>query len=932
MTAPSSPPSVTLRERILLHLASQPPSHERYAVPKEFTQTGIAAVLGVRTGHISREMQKLSGDGLVEERDSAVEGAKRHQKAYFLLPSGLQAATHLAAELGPDAAKAAVGSAPPASPAPGGAVRLDRGLPRPRYFFGRTKELASAREALEDRAVVVVVGIAGIGKSTFGARLFEEVSRERSVVWHGVREYDNATAILEPPASLLAALGRPRLQLLLKREGPVDLARAREVVIQDVKGLRLAAFVDDVQAAGPEALMAVRVLREAACEQPDAFKLILLSRVRPPVYDAREVALRRQVAEFDLTGLDRDGVTALLQVAKREGSTDSVYEMTAGHPLFVELVRDSERAAAGGRTDPRHIDRFLHDEIFSKLSPGELALLPRVVFVRRPVDPRVVLSPPATLKDLIDLENRSLLRRDDRGRVSMHDAVRDFVRRTLPQEEGRRQSASVLAALLDEAGRAAKDHDAEYRIDLLESALDLATDEAGRGSILVGLADAHFDLMQYGAAIARGREALQIARRSGAGRGAVAPVLIQLADIHVEAAHAEASSDYLREADELAAKEPPLPPAQLARLFLTRAKWLDAFGSPSVAGEWARRAAPLAIELGDVNLQARVELVLSHITPPPEAHEHMAHCLELASRAGDLALLSFAHAIAAWHYVHFSGDLKRALAHANEGLSLGKSIQNRALVNWNLVSVAKVQWRAGDYADSLETAYTAMASGDRLVSYQLYPLYFISLAETDGGDPVAGERIARDLVRLAEEFDWSWAGTAPLRALANALEAQGREEEALPLLETAHGFSVKTSRPCDMGGDAVTVERLIELDAKRGNQAAAVGWFESLEHICTFLDGPVVEAFSSMGRGHLLAKSDPAAAALLYGASSQGWKEVGWRPFELRMVKAALYHGRRAHGSGGAWPEGLEGEAALQRRQSALDASLSPRLGRPLGP
>src|SRR5258706_11662311 len=103
-------------------------------------------------------------------------------------------------------------------------------------------------------------------------------------------------------------------------------------------------------------------------------------------------------------------------------------------------------------------------------------------------------------------------------------------------------------------------------------------------------------------------------------------------------------------------------------------------------------------------------------------------------------------------------------------------------------------------------------------------MYLISHAETDGGDPVAGERIARELVHLAEEFDWSWAGTAPLRALANALEAQGREEEALPLLETAHAFAEKAARPCDMGGDAVTVERLIDLDARRGNAAAVKRW------------------------------------------------------------------------------------------------------------
>jgi len=143
--------------------------------------------------------------------------------------------------------------------------------------------------------------------------------------------------------------------------------------------------------------------------------------------------------------------------------------------------------------------------------------------------------------------------------------------------------------------------------------------------------------------------------------------------------------DYLHEADELAAREPAPPPRQLGRLFLTRAKWLDAFGSPALANEWAQKAAPLARDQADLDLESRVELVLSHTTPAPEAHKHIARCLDLAARAGDLALVSFAHSIAAWHYVHFSGDLQRALEHAKQGLKVGSWNRGNLVGQWILV-------------------------------------------------------------------------------------------------------------------------------------------------------------------------------------------------------------------------------------------------------
>ena len=101
MEKPARTQPLTIQEKILLHLAAFTPSREAYTVPREVTQAGMAGSLGIRVAHASREVRKLVEAQLVEERDAAVQGARRHQKAYFLTPPGVQASAKLKAEVGP---------------------------------------------------------------------------------------------------------------------------------------------------------------------------------------------------------------------------------------------------------------------------------------------------------------------------------------------------------------------------------------------------------------------------------------------------------------------------------------------------------------------------------------------------------------------------------------------------------------------------------------------------------------------------------------------------------------------------------------------------------------------------------------------------------------------------------------------------------------
>ncbi len=606
--APRSQP-LTIQERILLHLSAHGGAREAYAVPREVTQAGIAATLQIRVAHASREVRKLVESGLAEERDAAVEGGRRHQKAYFLGPAGAQAALKLRAEVGP----LGVPSAPALSAGARAPVQVERERPTLRYFFGRLEELEAAHKILDARGVLVIIGIAGIGKSTLGAKLFEEARAARSCVWTTLHEYDTPVSVLAPVARALALRGHPRLELLTKREAVADLPRAKETLLADVARESLVAFFDDAQAASPEALQALRILREVACEHPKAFKLVLLSRTRPPIYDARDVTLRKTVGEVELRGLRREDALALLSVADHPVDGDAVLTATGGHPLFIELMRDAGPGAPPGTVDRREIDRFLQDQIFSKLSRGEREALRRIAFLRRPVDPRVLLTPPASLADVLTLESRSLVRRDAQGRVLAHEAVRDFVRRTLTEEEERDIGAAAYRGVLVEVEQANRRDDPSYAVALLEDAMALAP-EGDVPGLLVRLGGFHLAVAQYNEAAARLEQALQVIERTKAvPLEGLAQFL--LGAVHSEAGHAATARAHLDAAAKAMDRPLPTLEPERARLYLEYAKWETRYGRAAEAREWVEKGLKVGQALKHDFILADAQMLLSHSAP-----------------------------------------------------------------------------------------------------------------------------------------------------------------------------------------------------------------------------------------------------------------------------------------------------------------------------
>ena len=80
--------SLTVDERVILHLLEFVPYEEDFESPEGSTQAGIASAIGIQRKHIPRAMKKLLSSELVSEKVSHVKNSKQRKKVYFLTFEG----------------------------------------------------------------------------------------------------------------------------------------------------------------------------------------------------------------------------------------------------------------------------------------------------------------------------------------------------------------------------------------------------------------------------------------------------------------------------------------------------------------------------------------------------------------------------------------------------------------------------------------------------------------------------------------------------------------------------------------------------------------------------------------------------------------------------------------------------------------------------
>jgi tetratricopeptide (TPR) repeat protein/DNA-binding MarR family transcriptional regulator len=463
-------PSVTVGERILVHLSGFLRHADAYECPIEMTQDGIARTLALSRAHVALELKRLKTSGRVQERMAHVAHARSRRKVYELTPAGQEIARRMRDHarsrtvrlnepqgvrdvLGSEAIESLRRAGLRESEAVQRVLAADViELPRPeapktpaasRPFFGRADESAKLREwlASPSTTAAVVVGVAGIGKSALVARVLE--GEQRPTFVRRVYAHDDAHGLLSSFADFLARQGRRRLKAVITRPA-YDPVEAIAVLRDDLSGCVVA--IDDLHAC-PAADPLLRHLLEA----PTPAKVLIASRVQPSFYERSDLVAGR-VVEVPLTGLDDRASEELLRSrgAAIEGeAVHRVIAATHGHPLALELF-----AASGIEAGPLETERYVLETVLDGLDDSSEELLRTFAVLRRPARSPEALG--ATLSQLRRLVRRALLHHRDDGYL-IHDLVKEF----------------FLGRLGDVARREAHARAAEYwffRADGLEEA------------------------------------------------------------------------------------------------------------------------------------------------------------------------------------------------------------------------------------------------------------------------------------------------------------------------------------------------------------------------------------------------------------------------------------------------------------------------------
>ncbi len=260
----------------------------------EATQDGIAEATGISTTHVPRSVQGLRKKGLVDEHKVAVTNSDRRRKVYRPTDEGYRRAQELKGRLmnaeiivrepggqirastlrelyGPTVTVGqllrlmqnaepvpvvdlvAEGTRAP-QPSPAAASLYNR-IPQVTEFVGRRAELKGIQNALKDPRVrlIVVTGIAGIGKTTFVAKALQRTRREQ-IFWYRLHEWETLRNMGFVMGEFLAQLGKPEFKGYMEGRTEHDVAEAYEIVQGALEGLEAVVVLDDFDKA-PRSLM-----------------------------------------------------------------------------------------------------------------------------------------------------------------------------------------------------------------------------------------------------------------------------------------------------------------------------------------------------------------------------------------------------------------------------------------------------------------------------------------------------------------------------------------------------------------------------------------------------------------------------------------------------------------------------------------------------
>jgi tetratricopeptide (TPR) repeat protein len=476
---------------------------------------------------------------------------------------------------------------PPTPIAVSGKELFEETAPAVPHFIGREGELAAYGARLERDRFVIITGMAGMGKTTLGARLARQIaSQPDSIFWFTFDNIEKSTAdaLYWAIATFLENRGEGSLARYLRGEigaqKPLErTARLNLLVAALASGDYVLCFDDfQIAADAPEVAYFFKQIRQRFVElrQPLPARFIVMGRAVPP-------DMEHMVPE-SLRGLSLKAAQQVLierGVALSPQHLAQLCQQTEGNPKLLELSAgalaglsdEAGRNFIGSLLQRSDIRDYLMHNIYAALTPAEQVVMGALSIFPGPIERSGVeellaeddLGPIAQHLDA--LANKHVLDLTTGDHVDCHDLVREYCYHILSRRERDQLHYRAAAYFTQEQNWLAAGHH-HFQRRTFDTALELLATQreaivnAGQAAALSDLlarfndvtltpaqrvelhtTQGHVDRIrgEYPAAIA----ALEAALEEATGEALRAEIMLQIGTVYVTAGEYAHSTSYL---------------------------------------------------------------------------------------------------------------------------------------------------------------------------------------------------------------------------------------------------------------------------------------------------------------------------------------------------------------------------------------------------
>ncbi|MCK4937815.1 MAG: hypothetical protein KAR85_04340 [Methanosarcinales archaeon] len=309
-------------------------------------------------------------------------------------------------------------------------LKISMEIPRTKGFVGRKEEMKDLLSSL-DKNILVIEGIAGIGKSYVAARFAEELD-EYTVFWYeNLSEVSTLSSVMNKISIFLKANGKPKLSNSIEHFG-YDNEVLITLLTEEFNSNNYAIFFDNYHKAETELnpLLKQLVFLKSS-------KIIIITREEPEFYNVVDERENR-VVKIKIDAWDFVHTKMMLEARGIEATDEileKIHNILHGHPQYLNLFSilaersTAEKLLQNLPTALKDAHEYLEKEVYNSLTSDEKLLIQTIAVFRIP-ETADAFDSVNKFKDLNqildDLIHKFLVNEIGINTFSVHDIIRDY--------------------------------------------------------------------------------------------------------------------------------------------------------------------------------------------------------------------------------------------------------------------------------------------------------------------------------------------------------------------------------------------------------------------------------------------------------------------------------------------------------------------------